>query len=97
MSRTKAFGDKAIKQLSNGFGGCAAKHFFGGAIEDEYPLLAINSDNGVHCRVNDSGQSCLAVAQLLFSAPLARSRRFLRFVSALRLSFPLFGKHLRIG
>src|SRR5205085_6966586 len=65
MTRAKSCWNEARKRLPYGFAGRTAEHLFRRAIEEQYALLAINCDDGVHRRINDSGQSSLAVTQRL--------------------------------
>jgi hypothetical protein len=63
--------DETVERLPDGFLGGTLKEFFGSAIEQEDGLLTINSDDGIHCRIDDPGQSRLTLTRCL-SADVTR-------------------------
>ena len=72
MTSAEAFGDEAVERLPDGLIGRTEKHSLSSAIEDEDALLAVNRDDGVHCRIDDPGQPSLALAQRLPGLPAVR-------------------------
>ena len=98
MAGPEAFGDEAVERLANDFTGRTEKHSLSGAIEQEDALLAVDRDDGVHRRIDDSGQSRLAVVQSRFGLlPPTYRKRVSLFVGTLRPCFPVFRKCLRIS
>src|SRR5205085_5453414 len=64
----EVWGDEAVERLAESFGSGAKKHQFGGMIEQQNALFFIHSDDRVHRRIDDAGQSRLAVAQFFIGA-----------------------------
>ena len=63
--------NEAIQRLTDRLSGRTTKHFFGGVVEEEHPLITIDGDNGIHRRTDNPCQARPALAQLtLGSRPL---------------------------
>ena len=74
--------NEAVRALSQGLGGRAAKHPFGRRIEERDALILIASDDGVHRRGQNAGELGLAQSERggdLRLMSIIRDRRFLFF------------------
>ena len=53
MRVAETFRNEAVERLPDSVVCLAAKHPFGAVIEKKDLLLSVNSDDRIHCRIND--------------------------------------------
>ena len=66
--KVKTLRNEAVDGTLKSFLRCATEHSFSGGVEDHYVLVAVDSNDGIHGRGDDSFQAFLALAHLRFRA-----------------------------